>query len=113
MRNTSAASIYVPGPTRLTNIIHPYWTPRDYLHAGLTVEWFHDLAKEFFVGSEEHFYDVRLTFGSDSESNPAVTWEADWHREWWDRWVVHAGLYLNFSREWDALGLNLKMARRF
>ena len=113
MRHTNAASIYVPGPTRLTNIIHPYWTPRDYLHAGLTLELFHDLAKEFFVGSEEHFYDLRLTLGSDSESNPAVTWEADWHREWWDRWVAHAGLYLNFSRAWDALGLNLKMARRF
>ena len=37
--------------------------------------------------------------------------EADWHREWVHRWIAHGGLYLNLSREWDAVGLRLRLAQ--
>jgi hypothetical protein len=112
-RDTDAQSIYVRNGARLTDIVFPYWTPQNYTHAALTLDWRHDLAKDFFAGSQEHFYHLRVTFGVDSESNPATTFEADWHREWRDRWIAHGGLYLNLSREWNALGLQLKLARRF
>ena len=49
----------------------------------------------------------------DSDSNPSANFEFDWHHEWAERWMAHAGLYLNFSREWDALGLNLRLGHSF
>lgn len=112
-RDTDNATVYVQNAGRLTNLIHPYWTPQNYLHAAVTLEWYRDLARDLFVGSEAHFYDLRLTFGTDSESNATTTFEADWQREWSDRWIAHGDLYLNLSREWDALGLRLRLARRF
>lgn len=112
-RDTQAASIYGRTGGRSASLVHPYWTPQDYLHGALTLEWFHDLAREFFVGSEERFYDLRLTFGTDSESNTATTFEGDWHHEWANRWLVHASTYLSFSREWEAVGMRLRLARRF
>jgi hypothetical protein len=112
-RDTDRAAVFIPGATGLANIVHPYWTPQDYTHAAVTLEWYRDLAKSYFVGSEEHLYDLRATFGTDSESNPALTLEADWRREWRNRWIFRAGLYLNLSREWDAHGMNLSLSRRF
>lgn len=112
-RDTDAASTFVRTAGKLTDIVHPYWTPQNYLQGALTLEWFHDLAREFFVGSEERFYDLRLTFGTDTDSNPSITFEGDWQHEWADRWLLRASAYLNFSAEWDAIGLRLRLARRF
>ena len=112
-RDTDDETNFVRTGGLLTNLIHPYWTPRNYVHGALTLEWYHDLARDFFAGAQQHYYDVRVTFGTDSESNPGVTFEADWRREWHDRWMAQASVYLHESKEWDALGLRLWLARRF
>jgi predicted Zn-dependent protease len=112
-RDTADATVYVLRGGQLANLIHPYWTPQDYWHEAVTLEWSRDLAREYFIGSADRSYDIRATLGYDSESNTALTLEADWHWEWVDRWVAHAGVYGNLSREWDALGLRLRVARRF
>lgn len=112
-RDTDRETLYQYTGTQLTSLVFPYWTPVNYTHGALTFEWYVDQARELFVGSEERYYDLRLTVGYDSELNAAMTFEADWHREWVHRWVAHGGLYLNLSREWDAVGLRLRMARRF
>jgi predicted Zn-dependent protease len=112
-RDTDRPTIYQYTGTQLTNLIFPYWTPANYLHGALTLEWYVDQARELFVGSEERYYDLRLTVGTDSEQNAALAFEADWHREWVHRWIAHGGLFLNLSREWDAVGLRLRLARRF
>jgi len=112
-RDTDRETIYRYAGPQLTNLTFPYWTPVNYTHGALTLEWYVDQAREQFVGSEERFYDLRLTVGYDSELNTALTFEADWHREWVHRWIAHGGLYLNLSREWDAVGLRLRLSRRF
>lgn len=112
-RDTTRETLYQYTGTHLTNLVFPYWTPMNYTHGALTFEWYVDQARELFVGSEERYYDLRLTVGYDSEQNTALAFEADWHREWVHRWIAHGGLYLNLSREWDAVGLRLRLARRF
>ncbi|MEI8173097.1 MAG: tetratricopeptide repeat protein [Deltaproteobacteria bacterium] len=89
----------------LTDITHPYWTPKNYIGGGITLEWYHDLSKFFFCGSELHFYDLRLSFGTDSSSNAAVRLEGEWHYEFYDHWSVGIKGTIHRSREWDADGL--------
>lgn len=112
-RDHDQTSRYLYDGARLVDIVHPYWSPRGYTGAGLTLQWYHDLAREFFVGAPVHFYDLRLTFGTDSESNAGVTFQAEWRREWRDRWLGRAALFLSRSREWDAEGLELSLGHRF
>jgi hypothetical protein len=112
-RDTDRATVFTQAGDRIVSMIHPYWTPQQYASGALTLEWYHDLAREYFVGSAAHFYDLRLTFGTDSESNDGLTFEADWEREWKNRWIGHAGFYLSFTEQWDAMGANLQLIRRF
>lgn len=113
-RDTDEASRYLFSPEGvLTAIVYPYWTPQDYLAAALTLLWRHDLAREFFIGAPEHWYEVRVTFNVGTDRNAGGNLEAEYVREWRDRWVLRAGLTLTRSREWDATGAHLRLGRRF
>ena len=89
----------------LTDITHPYWTPQNFIGGGITLEWYHDISKFFFCGSKLHFYDLRLSFGTDSNSNVVVRLEGEWHYEFYDHWSVGIKGTIHRSREWDADGL--------
>ncbi len=112
-RDTDEANTYVfAGPT-LIDIVHPYWTPQDYRGAALTLEWRHDLARDFFIGAQEHWYDVRVTFGVSNDDNQGVSWAADYAREWRDRWVLRLGVAQTFSEQWDDFRASARLAFRF
>ena len=113
-RNTRKANEYTHGTEeRLIDIIHPYWTPKNYFGESLTLEWNHDLSRFFFCGGEQHYYDLKTTFGTDSESNLAARFEAEWHYEFNERWLVSLKGMIHRSREWDAIGGWLNMRYRF
>ncbi len=112
-RDTDEANTYVFTGPALTDIIHPYWTPQDYSSVSVTFEWYHDLSPEFFIGGLEHYYTLRLTVGTDSEQNEGIGFEAEWHREFADRWLVEAAFQLQRSQLWDGTGLRLALTRRF
>jgi tetratricopeptide (TPR) repeat protein len=63
----------------VTNIIHPYWAPQDYTAGGITFAWRHDLSKSFMCGSDQHYYDLKASFGTDSENNPYARFEGKWN----------------------------------
>lgn len=104
-RDTEEMNIYrtVAGQTR--DILHPYWTPEDYWSYGVTLDWRHDLARRFFCGGEQHYYDLRLGVGSDSEENPSARLELSWHYEFADHWQAELKGLVHRSEEWDATGL--------
>jgi len=112
-RDTKHGNVYHYRGAELVDITHPYWTPEDYYGATLTLEWYHDVSSLFVCGSELHFYDVRLSFGTDTEHNPAVRLEAEWHYEFRDRWTVNLKGLLHSSEEWDANGLWMTLQYRF
>lgn len=112
-RDSDEANTYVFAGPVLANIIHPYWTPQDYSAASVTFEWYHDLSREFFIGGQEHIYALRLTLGTDSEHNEGVGFEAEWRREFADRWVAEALFQLQRSQLWDGTGLRLALTYRF
>lgn len=112
-RDTDKANIYQFAGPVLVDITHPYWTPRDYRGVSLTLEWRHDLAADFFIGAQEHWYDVRVTFGTANDDNPSVSWAADYVREWRDRWVLRLGAGQTFSKQWDDLRAQARLVFRF
>ncbi len=112
-RDTDRDNVYVfTGPV-LTDIVHPYWTPQNYFGAALILEWRHDLAREFFIGAPEHWYDIRVSFGIGNDDNAGVSLAADYAREWIDRWLLRAGVDLTESKDWDALRARLSLTYRF
>lgn len=97
----------------LVDIRHPYWTPERNKSGRITLEWRHDLAKEFYHGGERHDYDIKLSFGTDSEDNTSVQLDAEWHYEFHDRWAVGVRGMVHRSREWDAQALTGEISWRF
>ena len=96
------------------DIIHPYWTPQDYLGVFLTLEWWHDISGPHqYCGNRTHFYDLKATIGTDSESNPGITLEAEWQHRFSRRWFVGLRGYMHRSREWDASGAWFSLGCRF
>jgi hypothetical protein len=99
----SSQDIYT-GPT-LTGITHPYWTPQGYIAGSATLEWRADMAEDYFCGAQRHFVDLKLTGGTDSDANNAVRFEAEWVRDFADRWTIEARGLWHRSQQWDANGL--------
>ena len=104
-RNTQNSDVYQYEDGQLVNIIHPYWTPQNYVDGTVTFEWYHDLSELFFCGSQLHFYDLALTLGTDTESNPSVALRGKWHYEFLDHWTFNITGLIHRSQLWDAEGI--------
>ncbi len=110
---TRPADQYRYDGSRLVDITHPYWSPRDNLAGALVVGWRHDLAGQLFCGAPRHHYDLSLSLGNDTENNPSAALEAKWVYEFADRWTAEAQGLVHRSREWDAEAFWLRLAYRF
>jgi len=113
MRNTRHDNEYVYRNGELIDIIHPYWAPRDYLAGSVILEWRHDLSKTFICGAEQHYYDLKASFGTDSENNPYAKIEGEWSWEFLKHWLVGIKGLLHTSPKWDATGAWAWLRYRF
>jgi tetratricopeptide (TPR) repeat protein len=104
MRNTRRDNEYIYAGEVLTDIIHPYWTPRDYRAGSVILEWRHELSKLFICGTEQHYYDLKASFGTDSENNPYAKIEGEWSREFMKHWLVGIKGMAHTSPQWNATG---------
>jgi predicted Zn-dependent protease len=112
-RNTKSESIFEYEGPRLSNIIHPYWTPQDYTQATVILEWRHDLSRDFFAGSQQHYYALRVGGGIDSTGNKNLLLEAEWRYEFLQHWTLEAHGTLNRSPAWDGATAFLSVTYRF
>ncbi len=111
-RDARNSNLFQYEGNELTDIVHPYWTPDDYTAGGLTLEWRHDLSKYFISGSQLHFYDIRVTPGTNVEllnspdtngiSSISLQVEGEWHYEFYKHWTVGAKGMIYRSQVWDA-----------
>jgi len=113
MRNTRHDNEYVYRNGELVDIIHPYWAPRDYLAGSVILEWRHDLSKTFICGSEQHYYDLKASFGADSENNPYAKIEGEWSWEFLKHWLVGIKGLAHTSPKWNATGAWAWLRYRF
>lgn len=98
---------------KIIDIVHPYWTPQDYLAGALELEWRHDLAEEQYCGAPQHWYALRPATGTDSDDNLFSRLEAEWFYEFSRHWSVDAKWLIHRSQQWDADGLWLGLGYRF
>ncbi len=104
-RDTSEQNVYRYSGDNLIDITHPYWTPQNYLGGNIGLEWHHDLSKLFLCGSELHFYDVRVSFGANSEGNSSIELKGGWHYEFYNHWTMGVEGMIHRSSDWDAEGV--------
>lgn len=104
-RNTRKQDVYQYKDGSLVDIIHPYWTPKDYYGGAVTFAWYHDLSKLLFCGSQRHFYDLAVVAGTDTEHNPSIELKAEWHYEFYDHWTFGIKGLVHRSKLWDAEGV--------
>jgi tetratricopeptide (TPR) repeat protein len=104
-RDTKHENIFTYSGSNLIDITHPYWTPKNYTGAGVTFEWYHDYSRLFFCGNELRFYDIKVSFGADSENNPSVKLEGEWHHEFYEHWTISLKGMIHSSPQWNASGL--------
>jgi len=103
-RHTDKTSQDVFTAGELTDIIHPYWTPQGYTAGTATLEWYADMADDYFCGARRHFLDIKVSGGTDSDTNNAVRVEAEWVLDLTDHWGLEARGLWHRSQQWDANG---------
>jgi len=101
-RDTAKLTEFVDQNGQVVNIIHPYWTPRNFLGGAVVLEWYHDLSKFFFCGSEKHYYALRAILSSDTTGNSGYGFEGEWNYEFRKHWSINVKGFLNRSDQWDA-----------
>jgi tetratricopeptide (TPR) repeat protein len=104
-RDTKNLDAYHYEEGRIVDITHPYWTPEDYYAGAITFEWYHDLSKLPFCGSQLHFYDLALALGTDTEHNPSIELRGGWHYEFLNHWTLNIKGMIHRSQPWDAEGI--------
>ncbi len=112
-RHTTELNQYVYQGETLMDIVHPYWTPQHYLATSATLEWRHDISEFFFCGSQLHYYDVKLTGGTDSDNNPFFRTSAAWHWEFREHWTWDVEGMFHQSNQWKANFLATGLSYRF
>lgn len=112
-RDTEHGNSFQYQGSQLMDITHPYWAPRNYFATAALLEWYHDLSKNFFCGGELHSYALRVGVGTDTDDNPSVRLEGEWHYEFSDHWTVEVKGLLHDSRQWDATGAWMTLKYQF
>jgi len=112
-RDAEKESIYRQEGEVLTEIIHPYWAPKDALIHSLTLEWYHDLSKQFYCGHELHYYDLKLTFYGDNKENEGGELAGEWRYEFQDHWTAKVEAGISRSQLWDGSFGALSLMYRF
>ncbi|NGX63135.1 MAG: Beta-barrel assembly-enhancing protease [Candidatus Anoxychlamydiales bacterium] len=101
-RNSNKLNNFIFEGTDLINIIHPYWTPNNYKAFLASMIWYHDLSKFQFCAAEKHYYEFRLSSGTDTEKNPTITFEGGWFLEFRKKGQISLNGYITRSKIWDA-----------
>lgn len=97
----------------VVDIIHPYWTPKDYRASRLIVQWHHDYAFFQFCGAEKRYYDLKFVISDDTEHNPLTAIIVEWHHEFCNKWSIDIKAARFRSSEWEAEGAWATLSRYF
>lgn len=97
----------------LVNIIFPYWTPDHYKSGRFLIDFYSDLSKYFFCASQLHYYELKCSYGYDSEKNPAFEVDGEWHIEFSDHYTFSITGLIYRSKLWKADGLWVNFNYRF
>jgi hypothetical protein len=96
-----------------TNVIHPYWTPRDYFRGTVALLWEQSLSLDAAIGQNEFSYHAGVQTSLDTDANPSVGFGAGL------RWDIVRNLLLDVSGtierspEWNGASAAASLAYGF
>lgn len=113
-RNAAHLTEIIISPTgELTNIIHPYWTPRNYYSGSLSFQFRYNYAWFTSCESPQQYVDLKLTGETDTAQNPSFQLAINWKHEFMRYWGFEIkGLY-HRSKLWNADGIWEQVYYRF
>lgn len=100
--DTSEENVFIAGPSGVEDIVHPYWTPKQYGSGFLTIEWFHELAEILFCHQRRHYYRLRTEPFMATDGNVGAELSAEWMIELENRLGFGARGSLQRSQLYDA-----------
>jgi tetratricopeptide (TPR) repeat protein len=112
-RNTSEKESEIWENGQLVDIVHPYWSPQHYFAGAAGLEWRHDLARDYFAGAKQNYYDLVCTFSMDTEDNPGAELGGEWRYDLTAHVAFRVAAMIHRSRKWDAEQLSLRLTGRF
>ncbi len=112
-RNTAQLDQFIYLGDTLVDIIHPYWCPQRYWAGRGGIEWYHDLTRFSFCGGQKKYYSARLTAGDDTQNNPGMSFNLEYHCDWANCWSLQVAGAVFRSRQWDAEGVWSSLSYRF
>ncbi|MBN2479486.1 MAG: tetratricopeptide repeat protein [Parachlamydiales bacterium] len=101
-RDTRKLNIFVYQGPFLVNIIHPYWTPRNYNSFRASIEWYHNISNPHICSNQNHYYSLKLLSGSDTEKNPTITFEGEWYYGIGDNLTFNIRGNVHRSKIWNS-----------
>jgi predicted Zn-dependent protease len=112
--NTQHENIFITDATgQTTNVIYPYWTPRTYFRGLVGLEWRHDLARDVFAGSAQHYYGIVVRGGEDTDLNPSISVQAEYVIDFAKHWTLQAIGGVERSPQWNGASLFTSLSYRF
>ncbi|NGX49376.1 MAG: Beta-barrel assembly-enhancing protease [Candidatus Anoxychlamydiales bacterium] len=112
-RQTKQLNIFVFDGATLINIIHPYWTPNNYNSFRFSLDWHHDISTYHYCGNQMHFYNLKISGGTDSEENPTISFEGEYHLEFFDHWTLGIKGIIHRSLLWDSESIRAELKYQF
>lgn len=113
-RNAAHLTEIIISPVgKIVDIIHPYWTPRDYFSGSITLEFRYNYAWFNYCEAPQRYIDFKLTGEADNAKNPSIQLAINWKHEFMCHWGFEmTGLY-HRSRLWNAEGIWTQVYYRF
>lgn len=113
-RNTAHLTRLIIDPSGdLVNVIHPYWTPRDYWANSITLEYRHNFAFFNYCEGPQRYLDIKLTGEEDTARNPSFEILCEWHYDFMYHWGFELKGMIHQSKLWNAEGAWATVYYRF
>jgi hypothetical protein len=112
-RHTENDNQFIFNGSELSDLVHPYWAPRNYYLGTITFEWLHDISKHYFCGSDTNFYNVKLILGDDTDRNRLIRLEGLWEYDLYENYTLGIQGMIHRSRDWDSESLLGNIKYRF
>jgi tetratricopeptide (TPR) repeat protein len=96
-----------------TNVIHPYWTPRNYFRGSLGMNWEQSLRPAGAAGQNELSYRAGVKGSLDTDGNPAIAFDAALRCEIVRNLLVDLGGWIERSQQWNGATASVSVAYAF
>lgn len=104
-RNTAHLTRVIVDPSGdVVNVIHPYWTPRNYYSGSVTFQFRYNYAYFNYCEGPQRYFDLKVSGLHDTADNPSVQVTFDWKHECMYHWGFELLGFMQRGKLWNGDG---------